>query len=110
VLLQRHMEAVPVVGPAQKHRVLPGVQEPASQRQVRADPAGAAQGSQAAPAQVQAEQVGEAQVSDGNDAVTVLYKRGIGLPARIGYGAYRLDQSWKLRGPQIRVWGSSVKS
>jgi hypothetical protein len=24
--------------------------------------------------------------------------------------AYRLDQSWKLRGPQIRVRGSSVKS
>jgi hypothetical protein len=78
VLLQRHMEAVPVVGPAQKHRVLPGVQEPASQRQVRADPAGAAQGSQAAPAQVQAEQVGEAQVSDGNDAVTVLTSEGSG--------------------------------
>ena len=30
------------------------------------------------------------------------------IPLR--YGAYRLDQSWKLRGPQIRVRGSSVKS
>jgi hypothetical protein len=32
------------------------------------------------------------------------------LLARIRYGAYRLDQSWKLRGPQISVSGSSVKS
>ena len=60
VLLQRDPQAVPVLSAAQEHRVLPGVSEPVAQREGRADPGRAAHGSQVAPAQVQAEQVGEA--------------------------------------------------
>ena len=60
MLLQRDPQAVPVVGPAEEHRVLARVGDPVPQRQARADPAGAAQRGQAAPAQPQAEHVGEA--------------------------------------------------
>ena len=48
------------LGAAQEHRVLAGVDQPVAQREGRADPGRAAQGSQAAPAQVQADDVGEA--------------------------------------------------
>ena len=48
------------MGAAEEHRVLAGVEQPVAQRQVGADAARAAQGGQAAPAQVQAEEVGEA--------------------------------------------------
>ena len=51
---------VPVVGPAEEDRVLAGFGDPVPQREGGADPAGAAQGGQAAPAQPQAEDVGEA--------------------------------------------------
>ena len=60
VLFERDPQAVPVVGAAEEHRVLAGVQEAVAQREGGADPARAAQGGQAAPAQPQAEQVGEA--------------------------------------------------
>src|ERR1039457_1266279 len=60
VLLQRDLEPVPVVGPAEEHRVRAGVQEPVPQREGAADPARAAQGGQAAPAQPQADDGGEA--------------------------------------------------
>jgi hypothetical protein len=60
VLFQRDAQAVPVVRAAQEHRVLARVDQPVAQREGGADPARAAQRSQAAPAQVQAEQVGEA--------------------------------------------------
>ena len=60
VLFERDAQAVPVVRPAEEHRVLARVQEPVAQRQDRADPAGAAQRREAAPAQPQAEGVGEA--------------------------------------------------
>ena len=60
VLFQRDPQPVPVVGPAEEHRVLARVGDPVPQRQARADPAGAAQRGQAAPAQPQAEDVGEA--------------------------------------------------
>ena len=60
VLLERDPQAVPVVGPAQEHRVLVRFGDPVPQREQSADPAGAAQRGQAAPAQPQAEDVGEA--------------------------------------------------
>ena len=60
VLFQRDAQAVPVVGPAEEDRVLAGFGDPVPQREGRADPAGAAQGGQAAPAQPQADEVGEA--------------------------------------------------
>ena len=60
VLFQRDPQPVPVVGPAEEDGVLAGVGDPVPQRQRGADPAGAAQGGQAAPAQPQAEDVGEA--------------------------------------------------
>ena len=60
VLLERHVEPVPVVGAAEEHRMLARVDQPVAQREGGADPAGAAQGGQAAPAQPQAEDVGEA--------------------------------------------------
>ena len=60
VLFQRDVEPVPVVGAAEEHRLLTRVDDPVAQREGRADPAGAAQGGEAAPAQPQAEEVGEA--------------------------------------------------
>ena len=60
VLLERDPQAVPVVRPAQEHRVLVRSGDPVPQREQSADPAGAAQRGQPAPAQPQAEQVGEA--------------------------------------------------
>ena len=60
VLLQRNTQTVPVMSAAQEHRVLPGIQEAVEQRKRRADPAGAPQRGQAAPAQPQTEHVGEA--------------------------------------------------
>ena len=60
VLLERHVEPVPVVGAAEEHRVLTGVEDPVAQRDGGTDPGRAAQGGEAAPAQPQAEEVGEA--------------------------------------------------
>ena len=60
VLFQRDPQAVPVVRPAEEHRVLARSGDPVPQRERGADPAGAAQRGQAAPAQPQAEEVGEA--------------------------------------------------
>jgi hypothetical protein len=60
VLFQRDPQAVAVVGAAEEHRVLAGVGDPVPQRKRGADPAGAAQDGQAAPAQPQGEDVGEA--------------------------------------------------
>ena len=60
MLFQRDPQAVPVVGPAEEHRVLAGFGDPVPQRERGADPAGAAQRGEAAPAQPQAEDVGEA--------------------------------------------------
>ena len=51
---------MPVVGAAEEDGVLAGVGDPVPQRQGGADPAGAAQDGEAAPAQPQAEEVGEA--------------------------------------------------
>ena len=60
VLFERDAQPVPVVGAAQEDRVLARVQDPVAQREGGADPARAAQRREAAPAQVQAEEVGEA--------------------------------------------------
>jgi hypothetical protein len=60
VLLQRDPQAVPVVGPAQEHRVLARVEQAVPPGQGGADLAGAAQDREPRPAQPQAEQVGEA--------------------------------------------------
>ena len=60
VLLQRDVQPVPVVGAAEEHRVLARVEDPVAQREGGADPGRAAQRGQAAPAQPQAEDVGEA--------------------------------------------------
>ena len=60
VLFQRDPQAVPVVGPAEEYRVLVRSGDPVPQRERGADPAGAAQRREAAPAQPQAEDVGEA--------------------------------------------------
>ena len=60
MLLQRNAQAVPVMGAAQEHSVLARIQETVEQRKRRTDPPGATQRGQAAPAQPQAEKVGEA--------------------------------------------------
>ena len=60
MLLQRDPQAVPVVRPAQEHRLLARVGDPVPQRKRGADPARAAQRRETAPAQPQAENVGEA--------------------------------------------------
>ena len=60
VLLERDAQAVPVVGAAEEDRVLAGIEDAVAQREGGADPGRAAQGGEAAPAQVQGEQVGEA--------------------------------------------------
>src|SRR6266567_2094529 len=60
VLFQRDPQAVPVVRPAEEHRVLARVQEPVAERQRAADARGAAQDRETGPAQVQAEGVCEA--------------------------------------------------
>ena len=60
VLFQRDPQPVPVVGAAEEHRVLARVQDPVAQREGGADPGRPAQRGQAAPAQPQAEDVGEA--------------------------------------------------
>ena len=60
VFFQQDSQAVPVVGPAEEHRVRGRVGDPIPQRECGADPGRAAQHGQAAPTQPQAEQVGEA--------------------------------------------------
>ena len=60
VLFQRDLEAVPVVRPAEEHRVGARVQEPLVQREGGADLARAAERCQAAPPQPQGEGGGEA--------------------------------------------------
>ena len=60
VLFQRDAQPVPVVGPAQEHRVLTRVQQAVPPGEGGADLAGAAQDREAGPAQPQAEEVGEA--------------------------------------------------
>jgi hypothetical protein len=60
MLLQRNTQTVPVMGTAQEHSVLARIQETVEQRKRRTDPPGAAKRRQAAPAQPQAEKVGEA--------------------------------------------------
>ena len=60
VLFQRDAQAVPVVRPAEEHRVLVRFGDPVPHRERGADPARAAQRREAAPAQPQAEGVGEA--------------------------------------------------
>ena len=58
VLLERDVEPVPVVGAAEEDRVLARVEEAVAQREGGADPGGAAQRGEAAPAQPQAERGG----------------------------------------------------
>ena len=60
MLFERDAQAVPVVSAAEEDRMLTRAQDPVMQREGGADPGRAAQGSEAAPAQVQGEQVGEA--------------------------------------------------
>ena len=60
VLFQRDPQAVPVVGPAEEHRMRVRVEEPQPEGKGATDPAGAAQRCEAAPVQPQAEDRGEA--------------------------------------------------
>ena len=60
MLFQRDAQAVAVVGAAEEDGVLARVQEAVPQREGRADPGGAAQDGEAAPAQPQADDGGEA--------------------------------------------------